>query len=142
MTTIAWRDGVLAADSQTTSGTTKATWPKLFRLPDGRAVAFAGDYGSGFRFVECLRAGDPYSPRQGEDFIAIVMRKDGSAWLYENGALHGRIKDKFYAIGSGAPFALGAMTAGATARGAVKAAAQFDCYTGGRVKQVATKGRK
>lgn len=142
MTTIAWRDGVLAADSQTTTDTLKGNWPKLFSLKDGGAVAFCGDYGAGLRFVRAMQKANDYVHRQGEDFTAIVMRPNGSAQLYENGLLQGFITDRFYAVGSGAMAALGAMCAGATARGAVQAAAQYDCHTGGRVRAIKAKGKR
>ncbi len=41
--------------------------------------------------------------------------------------------DDFYAIGSGAKVALGAMACGKSAIEAVRIAARFDPYTGGRI---------
>lgn len=45
-----------------------------------------------------------------------------------------------YAIGSGQAYALGALTAGATPIEAVKIAASFDAFTGGKVQSASFKG--
>jgi 20S proteasome alpha/beta subunit len=51
---------------------------------------------------------------------------DPSAWLV--------VDQPYYAIGSGSPFALGALAQGASAKEAVEAAAKSDPFTGMGVK--------
>ena len=56
MTTIAYRNGVLAADGLGTRG----SWllpgkaQKLFRMKDGGMAAITGDYANGCQYIHCL----------------------------------------------------------------------------------------
>lgn len=137
MTTIAYRDGVLAADTRATDDEYHPgiyRCEKLFRK-DGAIIATAGDdapgmifvdwYGSNKKPPERLIAGDA-------DFCCLVLSPAGLFW-YNKWCRANKVMDAFYAIGSGAAYAIGAMKFGATAEEAVKCAMEFDCYTGGDV---------
>lgn len=145
MTTIAYRDGVIAADSR---GTDDNYHPgiyrceKLFRAGDD-IIATAGDDTTGMIFVDWYTArtkGAKLKPPSrlidGEaDFCCLVLKKDGLYWCDKWCRLN-KIFDEFYAIGSGAAYAMGAMAHGASAAEAVKTAMRWDPHTGGEVTQL------
>lgn len=145
MTTIAVRAGIIASDSQVTyeteaSGNRKFRCRKLFRKKTKKhgdvIIATAGQSSPGMLFVDWYGSGrkPPTYLRQSEsaDFLCLVIRKDG-IFEYDNWCREEQIESEFYAIGSGANAALGAMHMGATAAQAVEIAKQIDIFTGGDV---------
>lgn len=69
-----------------------------------------------------------------EDFYALIVTPDKEILLYENNDVTRSllIEDKgYYAIGSGADFALAALDAGVSPEQAMEIAKQRDCYSGG-----------
>jgi ATP-dependent protease HslVU (ClpYQ) peptidase subunit len=142
MTTIAFRDGIMAADTQETAGESQMRCKKIFRAtsPKGRRVLIgtAGGSFAGMIYVDHFKSGKErpitidYMDIE-EDFHNLIW--DGTN-LFEVNWLWRPIKvprPKFFAIGSGAPAALGAMHMGASAKEAVNVAKKIDIYTGGRV---------
>lgn len=139
MTTIAFRDGVLAADSQVTCGAVRdGTAKKIGRTPDGRLWAFTGK----LRFMEAWRewceapAGStgPDAPRLPEidDSTGILISPDGvvrewwgDGWVVNNSSP--------VAWGSGSELALGAMAAGASAEEAVAIAIRLHIESSGPI---------
>ena len=147
MTTIAFRDGILAADSQVTvnteaGGSTKHRCAKLFRktIKQGRKsfdviIATAGASSPGSMFVDWYGSGEPIPKMlelHGGDFTCLVLAPHG---LYEVDmyCFPEPILDKFYAVGSGRKEALAAMHCGKSAREAVEIASRIDPYTGGAI---------
>lgn len=143
MTTIAFRDGIMAADTQETDGNdSQHRCKKLFRCtdPKGKRVILgtAGGSFSGMIYVDHFRTGKPRPTTieyiyEDEDFHILIW--DGKK-LFEVNWLWRPIqvpRPKFFAIGSGAPAALGAMHMGATAKEAVAVAKKIDIYTGGAI---------
>lgn len=141
MTTIAYRDGVLAADSLVTLGDTKVhgRYHKIVRI-GGHLIGTAGSVAACQNFLDWLREGDEDSvPPKGE-YKALVVNPKGKVREFEGGSLLPVPRGaKFYSIGSGAPYALAAMYAGATATEAVKIAAKIDTSTGLPVKTLKIK---
>jgi len=138
---IVFRDGILASDSRAYGGDYQAspgTKQKLFKLADGSRVGVASaTLGQPERFVAFLRGEVEASSLTGIawDMRAIVVKPDGSIYLAESSVhMSGPIQCEFYAIGSGAKYALGAIFAGATAVEAVEAAIRFDPHCGGDVR--------
>lgn len=142
MTTIAWRDGVLAADSQVThsgdesSGSRKHKCKKLFRKKAFGyevIIATAGEGSPGMIFVDWYgKRSKPPAVLNDTDFTCLVLDADG-LWEFDSYCRGEKIEEPFYAIGSGAKVALGAMHRGATAREAVEISKLVDPYTGGEV---------
>lgn len=60
----------------------------------------------------------------------VVLTADHKLYTFSDPTKWLQVDQPFYAIGSGATFALGAMATGATALDAVKAASKFDPMTG------------
>lgn len=138
MTTIAYRRGVVAADSMASSGDTKSKTTKLFLLPK-LIVGCCGHLGFGLIFVDWLRAGAREAKRPSwkgtiadVSFSAIVLSRNGCV-VWDEYLRPMPLEDEFTAIGSGADVALGAMHMGATAYQAVEAAIRFNAFTGGKV---------
>jgi len=146
MTTIAYRDGVLAADSRVTYGEDAGArvhfCRKLFRrkVGEGRKaheviIATAGESSPGMVFVDWYGSGKP-TPAMfehlGPDFVCLVLTPKG-LFEYDAYCRGEPIEEPFYAIGSGAKAALAAMHCGRSAVEAVRIAARIDPYTGGRI---------
>lgn len=136
MTTIAWRDGTMAADSQMSSGGTKLMTVKLFRVP-GRIVGFSGHIGFGHIFVDWLRRGGQKRGRpEWKDtiaevqFSALVMDRRGACEFWDEYLQPYPVEEEFAAIGSGQDVAYGAFEMGASAVEAVEAACRRNSGTG------------
>lgn len=135
MTTIVWRDGVLAADSQVTQqlsehggGFRNGSVQKIHRHR-GFLYGCCGDLLMMERFRDWFHAGLKEFCPLDECSEAMIVCPDGRVLVY-NGVLPHRIDGPYYAIGSGRQFALGALALGASAVEAVEAAAVHDAYTG------------
>ena len=134
MTTVAYRNGVLAADSRLNWDDAYATsMTKLTKLPDGSWLSTAGAMQDGERLRKWYEKGAVASRYPKKMSIqGLLLAPDGSVWMFDD---DGRIRveensDHFVAIGSGAPAALGAMQMGAGAVQAVEIAAKIDLATG------------
>ncbi len=131
MTTVAYRDGVLAADSQATNADLRTgTAQKVFGLHDGSLAAGLGAACQALPLIEWLRNG-----KQGErpptgDGAVIHVEADDKITVYDSGGWQELDRQPFRAWGSGAGLALGAMSAGASAEEAVAIAIRFDIYSG------------
>lgn len=137
MTTVAW-DGVsLAADSQaTTSSGVRCRATKIVKSPNGFVAAGAGGLNSITPWLRWVAAGlkpDDQPTTLDKESTLLIVDPRGRAYTFEGSAVRLPMRDKQWAIGSGSDLALGAMAMGADARTAVKVAAKFDVYTGGRV---------
>lgn len=141
MTTIAICKGVMASDSQITTeseagGSRKFNCVKLYPVTTkrgGRAIiAVSGETFAGLVFVDWYISGKRKGSERlllGEaDFSALVLRADG-LFEYDKWCRGEKIEEKFYAIGSGAKAALGAMHAGCNAELAVEIACAIDTYS-------------
>ncbi len=136
MTTIAFRAGIIAADSLGwTDDIACGTIEKIGRFADGAVWGICGVYyhmDPISRWVACP-LGDP--PETDEHTTFIVVLTNGVVMFWEK---KGWLKPKapFYAWGSGSHLALGAMMMGATAAQAVQVAADLDAFTGGEIKSL------
>lgn len=152
MTTIAYRDGVLAADTLATAGGVRAGYTlKVSRLYDGTLVGFAGR-------VACLgavlRAAEEAAKAAGraktslfsmdgslfpvwpkEEYLLLCITPDGSVGLNEggDGFISLALDGGYVAEGSGGLLATVAMDCGLSACEAVKAAIRRDTSSGGDV---------
>ncbi len=140
MTTIAYRDGILASDSLGTANGLRDSilCTKIFRIGPC-LVAGAGSAAKILKFVDWVKNGlDPETlPFTHEDDAngmlvtpagKIIMWSEQGPWPVES---------PFYALGSGYQIAMGAMEMGATAAEAVEAAIKWDTGSGGPVRTLA-----
>ncbi len=92
------------------------------------------------QLLDSLRKGEKTPPLTGVK--ALLVETDGTLKCYE-GKRWSKVADAEYAaIGNGSVFALGAMSAGATAVQAVRAGMKHDTHSGGRVQYVSLRKGK
>lgn len=133
MTTIAYRDGVLAADTlSSSSGTVAGYQTKIYR-ERGLLLGGAGSVAAFERFRDWIRSGMAGDcPLQKDIGNMFVITPDGRCTMWcDDGPF--RITADFWALGSGELLALGAMEVGASAAEAVRAAIKHDTRSGGDV---------
>lgn len=134
MTTIAYKDGVMASDSLYTNGNGRRdyTRPKVVAMR-GLLVGIAGGSPHAFAFRDWLRGGlQGDSPDLGGSHGAEVLMSlpDGTLITVTHGGWEWYYAP-FAAIGSGGDFAMGVMQAGGSAEDAVRAALELDTNSGG-----------
>jgi ATP-dependent protease HslVU (ClpYQ) peptidase subunit len=146
MTTIAYKDGIMACDSCWTLGTTVVTQlTKIERLSSGALLGHAGDNDSrevSF-FLDKIKLERNLPMRSAlrdlrTDFAGLWVLPNGTIFKvttredptsYEDEIGFTRISRRIASCGSGSDIAIGAMAAGKTAREAIKIASEFDVYT-------------
>jgi hypothetical protein len=131
VTTIAFRDGCMAADSQATCGSLKYRVTKLVRLPCGGVAGACGLWDESVRAFEWLKKPSGKPPKL-KDTSLLVAYADGRLGLYEDKAWTFMPFVGPIAVGSGAQAAIAAMVHfNATPLEAVSAAATADPATSG-----------
>lgn len=141
MTTIAYKNGILAADSQETHGEMPVFSRKLYRHANGW-IATAGDSIPSLAMVAWWQDGHKESDRpdypDDASFICMIW-ESGGLYVIDRDCIALRIlleDPAYFAIGTGADLAMGAMAAGATAERAVSIACKLDINTGLPVTKV------
>lgn len=140
MTTIAYRAGVLAADSRAYGGPYRPSPGqkcKIWRLKSGDRLGVSSAVpGTGERLREWFEDPSRCSPAElPKDFRLLLVKANGEVYLGDDSVhLSGPIETEYCAIGSGDVYAMGAMFMGASAVEAVQAACTFDPHTGGEIR--------
>jgi ATP-dependent protease HslVU (ClpYQ) peptidase subunit len=148
VTTIAYKNGVLAADSLINYGTFsngEVNKIHVVAMPedDGKRVRRAMMAVSGAVWViepliEWIESGASQDDiphcllAAAEQFSCIMIDDEGTVWEFNNGFFL-KCGVQYHSIGSGQMFALGAMAAGIEAPEAVAAAMKHDKATGGAI---------
>lgn len=138
MTTIVCNRKCMAADRRGTSNPVfKMT--KLFRV-GGSIIGVAGNVEQALRFVEWRRTPESKPTFAEASSIEVLeLTADGRLLWWGAEMVGVPIENEFYAIGTGAMAAMGAMSMGASPKRAVAVAALWDAATGPDV-QVMTRG--
>lgn len=142
MTTIAFRDGVMAGDSRGGDENVGiVTIPKVFRKKiKGKDYLFgvAGYWEAAMMFLEWFRTREAalherlMKLHDTSEFDVLVW--DGKKLLCADQFMYPiEVTEPYYALGSGAHHAITAMDCGRSARQAVQMAMKRDPNTGGRV---------
>lgn len=143
MTTIAFRDGVMASDSRVVEqGIGSTHGPKIFRKKVGKRDVLIG--GAGFSpslmmFIDWY--GSNNDDLRNKIMTLCVGDKEFEVMVWDGQHLTtcdefcrlDLVTEKYYALGSGAAHAITAMDCGKSARQAVQMAMKRDINTGGRV---------
>jgi len=133
------KHSALAADTRCSADGVMFEVSKAKRVGKG-VVGVAGDWDDILRFWEVID-GKPHKESglsDDSELEGIELHPDG-IFLYAASGKRYAIKDQFFAIGSGAPYAIGAMAMGATPQEAVALAARFDPATGGPIEVIPLK---
>jgi ATP-dependent protease HslVU (ClpYQ) peptidase subunit len=137
MTVIAWDGKTLAADKLGDAGGLRRTITKIHRFENG-LFGSSGLGSHAAHMFDWIKSGAhpedvPAFQLTDEYQSVMVVRNDGTVWLYGQSAYPFRIEDPFHAIGSGRDFAIAAMYLGFGAQHAVHVASQFDTGCGGGI---------
>lgn len=140
MTTIAYKDGIIAYDGLVTAGGT-ILYDDFDKMRERDGVQFFGA-GATSEINELIGAyfGDEIT---GDCNATLIVANDGS--LASVGYFDGKVcstplrTDRPYSIGSGADHALTAMDMGATAYQAIEMATKRDTGTGGKIRTITVK---
>lgn len=137
MTVIAYRDGLLAADTLMATNDRKGYTQKLFRH-NWESIAVCGDFARALEMLEWYKAGADLekfpAKRDDQDFARLIVVCTKGLRVYENGPCAMWHSESFIAYGSGADFAMGAMYMGATAVEACEAAIKWCTSCGGEIQ--------
>lgn len=142
MTTIVYRDGILASDSQITNGDLRqSSTRKIFGCDRGIGGA-AGKLVDAHLFNMWIQAGAPDNPPKIDDHAAdgIFIHPTGETFLWDGTEQLIELQGPFFAFGSGHQIAVGALAQGASAIEAVHIAIQYDTGSGGAVQTLALNG--
>ena len=137
MTTVAYKDGIIAADRLVTDRNLRCGLvDKLYTCPDGSVLGVAGALSSVMPFVDWIRGGSTESERpnlQDDEFEAIRVFPGRKVWWYGHNCrpVTMEISPEGMAIGSGFKVAMAVMHVGGSAIAAVQCAIDLDVSTGG-----------
>jgi hypothetical protein len=138
VTTIAFRDGVMAGDTLVADD--EVRFPcherKVFRLRDGSLVGLCGDLAQTQGFINWLRRGMPGECPPFDKSDAMIVRGDRALTFCEGGRFSTLTGVPYVALGSGRLLALGCLWHGGTAVEAVRAGIAHDPASGGKVQTV------
>lgn len=142
MTTIAYRDGVLASDSLGNRNGLRRKVKKVYRVGD-HIMGGCGNYQDCIAFVnwwpqrnERELSFRQYSGDKDAPDLYMIVVGPGGAQAWGEHLQPTDILDDFYAVGSGASAAMAAMHMGASAEEAVRIASLVDIGTGGDIETV------
>lgn len=141
MTTLVYANGQLSSDSQVTEDNTVVGWiKKIGKTADGHLYGTTGRADSIEIFAKWCetREGDPPNDpdEKGENqSTRVLITPDGRVREWEKFGWSECVAP-FFAWGSGANIARGALAAGATIEQAIEVACTYDVYSGGEVQSV------
>ena len=144
MTTIAAKasTGEIAADSMV-SGDDSFYLVTKIRRGENNIYGGCGDWDKLLKFYNSLESGADLD--SDTDVTVLELRfdgKDNGIWIYESTIIPARIKNDFWAIGTGANFAIAAMHLGLTPAEAVKLACLYDTSSHEPIDVMTLSGRK
>lgn len=128
MTVVVATRELMVADTLCCHGNVRSTSHKIHRISHNEIVGVAGDFSSGLKFVEWYRTKEP-ADFSDLSFDALVLNESG-LFHYDNNLIPMPIMEPFYAIGSGADFAIAALDLGKSPVDAVKLACKWDISCG------------
>ena len=147
MTCIAFKDGVMAADTMLSSFNSQTRAQKIVRLPSGGVAGGCGLWRNAWAGLKYLADGgdpegrpiprSPEGPPSVDEASILIAKPDGSLWLIENEFPAFPIMDAVAAIGCGSDAALMAMELGLTAVEAVGKVTRQDVLCGDPVQSMA-----
>lgn len=146
MSTVAYKDGVFAADTQMTWGDEPDfEFPKIYKIGDW-LVGMAGAASIQRPYYDWIKiaqeqSDDPSEWYRYEENLKIhpehggtvaIANRDGELWTLQSGWAV-RSGHDYIAFGNGGDYAMGAMQFGATAAEGIAVARLYDVYTGGKI---------
>lgn len=144
MTTIVYKNGVMAGDSRAFTGTSikVGSKSKVYKLQDGRLLGVSSNTPGACELIVAWVADGARRKRApvehcGDSFDVLLIGLDGAATLYSDSFNPiGPVSAPYFAIGSGAQIALGAMAMGADPVQAVEVAIMHDAWSAAPIYMV------
>ena len=140
MTTIAARvsTGEIAADSMVSGDDSFYLVEKLRR---GKCSVFGacGDWDKILKFYQAMEMGGELDS---ELDVTVLERRNDGLWGYEGTISPARIKNEFWAIGTGANYAIAAMHLGLSPLEAVQLACKYDTSSNEPIDVLKLEGRR
>ena len=142
MTTIVYKDGVMAADTQVTFGQSKILASKKIKKINGCLVGAAGQVNVCQEYMRWFKEKVPrvkisqlpkFMSAESTNFEILVINPKGEIWFQIGNNAPERIYGQYYGIGSGKPYAMTALHLGLDPKAAIRTAMKFDTGTGGQV---------
>lgn len=131
MTTVAYSNGMIAADTLVTVNSVRTGFMTKIAKNSDVLAGFSGEGVFGQAFLKCVTEGGEL-PKVPEGSVGFTVDKAGAVTSYEeNGSC--MVQANCFAIGSGREMALAAMAAGADPQKAVEIAIDLDVYSGGSI---------
>lgn len=135
-TIIATRDGIYA---DTLCGYTVPFKVRKYAKIGNSIFAGAGDLDDLTKFFDWRRdGGEPPSIEDGIDVLEVC---DEGIFIWGKKFVRLHVNEEYYAVGSGAHYAMGALAAGCTPKQALSIAASLDSGTGLPIEFAKLKGR-
>lgn len=125
MTTIAVKDGVMAADTQLSSSTIHRV-QKIYPLPGGGCVGGCGEWSKAYAAISWLLGGRQGESPEFEGAELVLMKPDGSVWIACERFPEFPLLEDVAALGCGSAAAMALMTHGLGAKEAVRATCRTD----------------
>lgn len=146
MTVIAYKAGVMAADTMLSAYNSQHRAQKIVRLPDGGVAGGCGQWNRAWAGLKYLADGgdmdsrpNPRTPEGPPDIdgaTLLVVKSDGTLWLIEDEFPAFPIRDVVASVGCGSDAAMMAMTLGHSAVQAVAAVTRQDLLCGDPVQSM------
>lgn len=129
MTTIIATPDALYTDSLCTY-TVSFRVRKAVRIGDSLYGAAGDDLDSFIKVMEWLRGEEPRPKLPSDEMFDMIEVSQAGIFTWSRQLRRVKVRERYYAIGSGAQYAIGAMDTGATPEKALKVAAKRDGATG------------
>lgn len=140
MTCVAYKDGVMAADTMLSSFNSQCRAQKIVRLPDGGMAGGCGSWVRAYAVLQYLAAGGPMEAKEGSpnatDASVLVAKPDGTLWLIDGEFPAYPLMDTVAAVGCGSDAAMMAMSLGLSAVEAVARVTKQDVLCGDPVQSL------
>lgn len=134
MTTVAYRDGVLASDTMATTGEFVIAVVSKLAERDGWLLAGSGDHALIQKFFRVFNPNEFDSISFLGDASGIAISPNGNVFTFESGSWYQEKPADFYVWGGGFAVALGALHAGASAEEAIRIVSIVHTKTGGDIE--------
>jgi ATP-dependent protease HslVU (ClpYQ) peptidase subunit len=143
MTTLAYKQGVLAGDTLVTYGDAKLPGHerKVHKLRNGCLFGAAGIAAQIDILKEAVQKGQFDNPPMLKEVDALLVHPSGQCETYERGRWC-QTNAPYAALGSGHDFAMAVMAFGGSAKDAVRIAIKLDKGSGGKVQSVSIKQKE
>lgn len=139
VTTVAFKEGTMAGDTQITAETTIYRAQKIYKTPDGSLVGGCGAWSKAYQALDWMLNGEKGDSPKFDGAQILIARPDGSLWIADDEFPAYPLLDKFIAVGCGAQAAMLAMSDGSSAVEAIQKVSKLDAHTSSPVQYLSLK---